>query len=104
MLATLIRTIGDFDLAEESLQEALVAALEHWPLDGVPDSPRAWITTTARNRALDRLRREAKRGDWHERAHALLELERAESAEAAAHVAVPGDAAMNKDLWDDDRL
>ncbi len=104
MLATLIRTIGDFDLAEESLQEALVAALEHWPLDGVPDSPRAWITTTARNRALDRLRREAKRGDWHEQAHALLELERAESAEAAAHVAVPGDAAMNKDLWDDDRL
>src|SRR5205814_8101036 len=56
-VATLIRVTGDFDLAEESVQEAFVAALERWPSDGVPDNPGAWITTTARNRAIDRLRR-----------------------------------------------
>ncbi len=100
MLATLIRTIGDFDLAEESLQEALVSALEHWPVDGVPSSPRAWITTAARNRAVDRIRREAKRGDKHERAHALLELERSEPVARA----VPSEDMVNTDLWDDDRL
>ena len=57
MLAALIRATGDFDLAEEALQDALVTALERWPDDGVPPNPGAWITTTARNRAIDRLRR-----------------------------------------------
>jgi RNA polymerase sigma-70 factor (ECF subfamily) len=56
-VATLIRVFGDFDLAEEAVQEAFVVALERWPRDGVPGNPGAWITTTARNRALDRLRR-----------------------------------------------
>jgi RNA polymerase sigma-70 factor (ECF subfamily) len=56
-VATLIRVLGDFDLAEEVVQEAFVAALETWPSRGVPDNPGAWITTTARNRAIDRLRR-----------------------------------------------
>jgi RNA polymerase sigma-70 factor (ECF subfamily) len=56
-VATLIRVLGDFDLAEEAVQEAFVVALERWPRDGVPDNPGAWITTTARNRAIDRLRR-----------------------------------------------
>lgn len=56
-VATLIRVLGDFDLAEEAVQEAFVTALETWPVRGVPDNPGAWITTTARNRAIDRLRR-----------------------------------------------
>ncbi len=56
-VATLIRVLGDFDLAEEAVQEAFVVALERWPQDGVPGNPGAWITTTARNRAIDRLRR-----------------------------------------------
>ena len=60
-VATLIRVLGDFELAEEAMQEAFAIALERWPTDGVPDNPGAWITTTARNRAIDRLRREQRR-------------------------------------------
>ena len=56
-VATLIRVTGDFDLAEEAVQDAFISALETWPLRGVPANPGAWITTTARNRAIDRLRR-----------------------------------------------
>jgi RNA polymerase sigma-70 factor (ECF subfamily) len=56
-VATLIRVFGDFDVAEEAVQEAFVVALERWPRDGVPANPGAWITATARNRAIDRLRR-----------------------------------------------
>ncbi len=56
-VATLIRVLGDFDLAEEAVQEAFVVALERWPRDGVPSNPGAWITQVARNRAIDRLRR-----------------------------------------------
>lgn len=58
VVAALIRLTGDWDLAEECAQDAFAAALERWPRDGVPDRPGAWLTTTARNRALDRLRRE----------------------------------------------
>lgn len=68
MLAHLIRVLGDFDLAEEALQEALVAALERWPRDGIPNNPAGWLTTTARNRAIDRARREAKRAGKQEAA------------------------------------
>ncbi len=57
IVATLIRMTGDWDLAEECAQEAFAAALTRWVTDGVPDRPGAWLTTTARNRALDRLRR-----------------------------------------------
>ena len=58
MLASLIATLGgDFDTAEEAVQDAFLAAIEHWPRDGIPDRPGAWITTTARRRAIDRLRR-----------------------------------------------
>ena len=57
ILATLIRQVGDFGLAEDALQDAFAAAVATWPRDGVPDRPGAWITTTARNRAIDRLRR-----------------------------------------------
>jgi RNA polymerase sigma-70 factor (ECF subfamily) len=59
-VATLIRILGDFDLAEEAVQEAFVVALERWPRDGLPDNPGAWIVRTARNRAIDRLRRERR--------------------------------------------
>jgi RNA polymerase sigma-70 factor (ECF subfamily) len=60
VLATLIRQLGDFDVAEEAMHEAFVAAVEHWPGEGVPDNPRAWLVTTARNKAIDRLRRRSK--------------------------------------------
>jgi RNA polymerase sigma-70 factor (ECF subfamily) len=59
VVATLIRVTGDWDVAEECAQDAFARALERWPRDGVPRSPGAWLTTTARNRALDRLRRTA---------------------------------------------
>ena len=58
-MATLIRMTGDWDLAEECAQDAFAQALVRWPRDGVPRRPGAWLTTTARNRALDRLRRRA---------------------------------------------
>lgn len=58
VLATLISTYRDFDLAEEVLQEAFIVALERWRRDGIPENPAAWITTTARNKAIDRLRRD----------------------------------------------
>ena len=61
ILATLIRLLsGDFDLAEEALHEAVIAAMEHWPKDGVPDNPRAWLVTTGRFKAIDRIRRHAR--------------------------------------------
>jgi RNA polymerase sigma-70 factor (ECF subfamily) len=60
LTAALLRLIGDWDLAEELVQDAAVAALEHWPHDGIPDNPGAWLMTTARRRAVDRLRRQAR--------------------------------------------
>lgn len=63
VLATLIRTTGSITIAEDAVQEAAVAALEHWPKDGIPDNPRAWLTTVARRKAVDTIRREAGRGD-----------------------------------------
>jgi len=65
IIASLIRACGDFDLAEEALQEAFAAALARWPRDGVPDNPGAWLTTTARRKAIDRLRRERVRAEKH---------------------------------------
>jgi RNA polymerase sigma-70 factor, ECF subfamily len=58
VLATLVGALGDFDLAEDAAQEAFAVAAQRWPRDGVPDNPRAWLVTTARNRATDRVRRE----------------------------------------------
>jgi RNA polymerase sigma-70 factor, ECF subfamily len=58
VLATLIGFLGDFDLAEEAAQEAFAIAAERWPRDGTPANPRAWLVTTARNRAIDRIRRD----------------------------------------------
>ena len=59
VLATLVGQFGDFDLAEEATQEAFAVAAERWPRDGMPPNPGAWLTITARNRAIDRIRREA---------------------------------------------
>lgn len=58
VLATLIGFLGDFDLAEDAAQEAFAVAAQRWPRDGVPSNPRAWLMTTARNRATDSIRRE----------------------------------------------
>ncbi len=63
IIATLIRVLGEFDLAEEAMQEAFAVALERWPVDGVPDNPGAWITTAARRKAVDQLRRRRTRGE-----------------------------------------
>ena len=60
IVATLIRLLGDFDLAEEAAQEAFTAAVAHWRAGGVPDAPRAWIIRTARNKAIDRIRRQTR--------------------------------------------
>ncbi len=64
-IATLIRQFGDIDVAEEAVQEAFVTATQRWPEAGLPPNPGAWITTTARNKAIDRLRREGKRHERH---------------------------------------
>jgi RNA polymerase sigma factor (sigma-70 family) len=63
LTASLVRFLGDFDLAEEMVAEAVVEALVRWPVDGVPDQPGAWLMTTARNRAIDRSRRDSRYKD-----------------------------------------
>ncbi|NJP34402.1 RNA polymerase sigma factor [Micromonospora thermarum] len=70
-VAVLVRLLGDIDLAEEAVQEAFAVALARWPATGTPPSPAGWIITTARNRAIDRLRREASRGERHAEAARL---------------------------------
>jgi len=70
-VATLVRFFGDIDIAEEAVQDAFTVAMRRWPEAGLPPNPGAWITTTARNRAIDQLRREASRHDRHAQA-ALL--------------------------------
>ena len=93
ILATLIRHVGDFQLAEDAVQDAFAAAVATWPRDGVPSNPGAWITTTARRRAIDRLRRTRSLAD---RADRLAELARLDSQE---HPSVTEDS-----LVADDRL
>src|SRR5215831_5808486 len=60
ILATLIRLLGDFDLAEDALHDAFTTALEHWPSEGVPANPRAWLVSTGRFKAIDAIRRRAR--------------------------------------------
>ncbi|HUH06968.1 MAG TPA: RNA polymerase sigma factor [Egibacteraceae bacterium] len=67
-VAVLVRSFGDIDIAEEAVQDAFVVALQRWPESGLPPSPAGWIITTARNRAIDRLRRESSRDDRHAQA------------------------------------
>src|SRR6476661_1886087 len=71
-VATLVRLFGDIDVAEEAVQDAFVVAAQSWPEEGVPPNPGGWIVTTARNRAIDRFRRESSRYDRYVQA-ALLE-------------------------------
>ncbi|MEW2146974.1 RNA polymerase sigma factor [Micromonospora vinacea] len=71
-VAVLVRLLGDIDLAEEAVQEAFVVAVARWPTTGPPPSPAGWIITTARNRAIDRLRRDASRADRHAQAALLF--------------------------------
>jgi len=83
-VATLIRQTGDFDIAEDAVQDAFLTAVERWPRDGLPDNPGAWITTTARNRAIDRLRRHQRLSEKASllRREALAEAESSGDVEA----------------------
>ncbi|MFF0067099.1 RNA polymerase sigma factor [Streptomyces sp. NPDC005279] len=74
-VAVLVRRFGDIEIAEEAVQDAFAAAVERWPATGVPPSPAGWIITTARNRVIDRFRREASREDRHAQAALLYTAE-----------------------------
>ena len=90
-LATLIRLVGDFDLAEDALQEAFAVALERWPAAELPSNPRAWLVNVGRNKAIDRVRRQiAFRGKQGELTHELLL-----NAEASPE---EGDAVLDDDM------
>ena len=92
ILATVIRLVGDFDLAEEATQEAFAAALAQWPLDGVPTNPRAWVVSTARHKAIDRLRRNGRAAEkLTELAGDLREVYHEDSAIAGAAQSVVPD-------------
>src|SRR3984893_7729678 len=90
-LATLIRLVGDFDLAEDALQDAVATALERWPAAEAPSNPRAWLVNVGRNKAIDRVRRQiAFRGKQTELAHELLHN--------AAACDEAGDTALDDDV------
>ncbi len=72
VVASLARRFGDLDVAEEAAAEAYAVAVERWPADGVPPNPGAWLTTTATRKAIDRIRREAKRGDKQRQAEMMM--------------------------------
>jgi len=73
VVAGLARRFGDLDVAEDAAAEAFAVAVERWPIDGVPPNPGAWLTTTARRKAIDRFRRESKRGQVHAEAQAMID-------------------------------
>jgi RNA polymerase sigma-70 factor (ECF subfamily) len=79
IVATLIRQVGDFDVAEEAAQEAFAAAVRDWPVSGVPESPRAWIIQTARHKAIDRIRRQTR---FAEKLHSYAETASVSAGEA----------------------
>jgi len=86
-VATLIRIFGHIDAAEDAVQEAFAVALRKWPIDGLPPNPGGWITTTARNRAIDRLRRESRGRDLLDQVAALpLDNDAPGTAQEVAHV------------------
>jgi RNA polymerase sigma-70 factor, ECF subfamily len=94
IIATLIRIVGDIDTAEELAQDALVIALEQWPEAGIPDKPGAWLTATAKHRAIDRIRRNVTLVRKQEELAHQLEMQHAESA-------AEFDAALEDDMGDD---
>ncbi|MDR3035745.1 MAG: sigma-70 family RNA polymerase sigma factor, partial [Kitasatospora sp.] len=81
-VAVLVRSLGDIDAAEEAVQDAFAVAVQRWPQTGLPPSPAGWIITTARRRAIDRIRREASRQDRHAQA-ALLHAREEPAGEEA---------------------
>jgi len=85
VLASLTRSLGDLGLAEDAVQDAVVAALSSWPSSGVPPNPRAWLFTTARRRAIDRIRREDVRGPKEAEAVRMLESEPSQPSGSAVH-------------------
>jgi RNA polymerase sigma-70 factor (ECF subfamily) len=89
VMATLVGALGDFDLAEDALQEALASALEHWPVEGTPRRPGAWLTTVARRKALDRLRRETNLTRKKALLQAMIELEASAPDEEEAMETIP---------------
>ena len=99
VLATLIRLLGDFDLAEDAMHDAFTAAVERWQRDGVPANPRAWLVSTGRFKAIDTLRRRARFDASLGALAAKLEAEAADAGAAAAKDGGPDD-----DCVDDDRL
>jgi len=91
ILAILISTVRDFELAEDALQDALLVALEHWSIDGIPNNPGAWITTTARRKAIDRLRRDSTFARKQGILQALVEQEGQGGLEEMQDLAIPDD-------------
>ena len=89
ILATVIRSIGDFELAEDAVQEAFAAALEQWPRDGMPDNPRAWIVGVARNKAIDRMRRQSRFAERSDEVRRMIEAEHASATPTMSDSAVP---------------
>jgi len=98
-VAVLVRVFGDIDVAEEAVQDAFAEAVRRWPADGRPPSPAGWIITTARNRAVDGLRREAKRADKH--AQAALLMYPPPSPSGPPPLAAPDDVAPEGPVPDD---
>jgi RNA polymerase sigma-70 factor, ECF subfamily len=90
-VATLIGFLGDIDAAEEAVQDAFTVAAARWPSEGLPPNPGAWIVTTARNRAIDRLRRESVRDERHVQAHQLYGADTAGSTPPQEEGTVPDD-------------
>ncbi|GAC1566186.1 MAG: sigma-70 family RNA polymerase sigma factor [Ktedonobacteraceae bacterium] len=86
ILASLISSVRDFELAEDALQDAMLVALERWPLDGVPRNPSAWITTAARHKAIDRLRRASTLARKHALLQELAEQDVQDAQEATAEM------------------
>ena len=97
VLATLIRHVGDFQLAEDAVQDAFAAAVASWPREGVPDRPGAWITVTARRKAIDRVRRDRVLADRVERLGILADREAAGADAEAEGVDAPPPSAVVDD-------
>ena len=91
VLATLIGWVGDVQLAEEATQDAFVAAVATWPRDGVPDNPAAWLTTAAKRRATDRVRRDRTQADRAARLAELVRLDEQEHPAPAPDSTIPDD-------------
>lgn len=89
ILANLVGSLRDIELAQDALQDALLVALERWPAEGIPRNPAAWLTTAARNKALDRLRRQHLLAHKQQQLQALLELEAPSGAEAMDDLTIP---------------